>query len=73
MRTTVYGRDVRIPSIKQAEAWMRSTKLNWRYRWLPDHDTDFFLPEIGAAAVGVLLAYGGTETSLISGFRLLNS
>jgi len=73
MRTTVYGRDVRIPSVKQVEAWMRSTKLNWRHRWLPDHDVDFFLPEIGAVGVGVLLAYGDTETSLTPGFRLLNS
>jgi len=72
-RTTVQGRDVSVPTVAHAEAWMRRSRFSWRFRWLPRHDTGFFIPEEGIPDVGVLLAYGSKAPRAVSGYRLLST
>jgi hypothetical protein len=56
-RTTVYGREVFVPSQGEVAAMLRQSGRTWWCHWLRTHDSGFFLPEDDAGTVGVLIAY----------------
>lgn len=61
-RTTVTGRQVRLPSLVEiAAACARGG--DWHYRYLANHDAAYFLPQPGART-GLLLAYRSPTTRI---------
>jgi hypothetical protein len=55
-RTTVRGRSLKLPVLKQVLAQCRKNNPFWHYRVTTDHDSDFFLPCSGGQTE-LLLAY----------------
>jgi hypothetical protein len=70
-RTTIHGRDIVVPSLDGIQRWMTETGRQWYWRWLPRHDTGYFIPEPDAPDVGVLLAYSSNDAEKRAYFRLL--
>jgi hypothetical protein len=71
MRTTIRGRQVEVPPLSDVLNKMKDSGRSWSYLWLPDHDTGFFLPEMGYPHVGALLGYSRNGASIIPGFKAL--
>lgn len=71
VRTTVTGRDVELPAFEAVLALCRATGA-WRYRYYPDHDAGFFLPE-QKPETGLLIAFrGGAGTPRVPRFRSID-
>jgi hypothetical protein len=70
LQTTVKGRAVTVPSLKQLGKLCRQTGMSWAFRFIPGFDKDFFLPN-GDSRLGLLLAYGAGRPFLLPGFAPL--
>lgn len=67
-RTTVYGKEVFVPSQGEIIAMLRQSGRTWWCNRLLTHDSGFFLPEDDATPVGVLFAYH-SDGYRAAGFR----
>jgi hypothetical protein len=70
VRTTVKGREVRLPALWRILEECRRTAAVWHYRAIADFDAGFFLP-VGEAPVGLLLAYSAAQPPRLVGFEEL--
>jgi hypothetical protein len=67
-RTTVHGRTLLVPALKEIESILRQNDRRWHYRWLPRKDNALFLPEPESADVGLFVAYRSDDVA-IAGFK----
>ena len=70
-RTTVYGNDFTVPSVHKLKKQMSSLGMPWRWRWLGAHDQEFYLPEVGTAETGILLAYASLFAKTLPEFECI--
>jgi hypothetical protein len=70
-RTSIHGEDLVVPCLASIKRWMVENGRQWYWRYLSVHDKDFFIPELDASDVGVILGHTSKFAEKLPGFRLL--
>jgi len=66
-RTSIHGRDMKLPQLDEVVDELRARDANWRFRYLGRFDEGFFLPP--AQSVGLLLGYNAGIPLELDGFE----